>query len=365
MAGPRRQHTATLLPDGSVLVAGGTDHDGTPLDTAERYDPATGAFEAAGRLPAPVFLPGAVALADGEVLVAGGVGADQNPVLTASLYDPRTGRFQATGSMLVPRVAPVLVRLQDGHVLVTDAGGPTAELYDPATGTFRLTGEMANAHTTATLLGDGRVLFAGGDSAVAELYDPRTGTFAATRAENSAARVLAATPLASGQVLLIRAGADPSELFDPDHPQDVAPASAPPVATPRPPPDACSLITSAEVSAIRGVAAGRGDPGNGSPTAPDCVWSPESGGGDPLLEIALVDDDPDVWASLVASPEFGDASAIGRTALIQGGRDGQLWVETNGYIVHIQALNPVPGGSSTPGLPQQLKVLEKLLTRLS
>jgi hypothetical protein len=165
-------------------------------------------------------------------------------------------------------------------------------------------------------------------------------------------------------VLLIRGGGDPSELFDPDHPQDAATAGVPPASPAPAPPDACSLLTVAEVSAIRGVPAGPGDPSASSASATDCVWPAERAGDQPLLEIAITGDDPDVWAALVASPEFGDVSSIGRTALVQGGRNGQLWVEAGKYIVHIQPTGPLPGGSPTPELQQQLKVLDALSARL-
>ncbi len=173
MQTPRHSHTATRLPDGRVLIAGGYDARGTYLDSAELFDPATGTFSVTGAMHGARAGHVAVLLSDGRVLVAGGVGTGWTFLPGAELYDPATGTFAPTGSMTVPRESHAAVRLPDGRVLV--AGGhrgrgaditlyASAEVYDPATGTFTPAGNMTvrrHKHD-ALLLADGDVLITGG-----------------------------------------------------------------------------------------------------------------------------------------------------------------------------------------------------------
>jgi hypothetical protein len=216
----RASHTATLLPSGKVLIAGGLGNGGF-LASAELYDPSPGTFAATGSLTGAREYHTATLLGSGKVLIAGG--DDGNPFASAELYDPSAGTFSATGSMTVARVGHTATLLPDGTVLI--AGGDevgTAELYDPSPGTFTATGNMTVARDshTATLLGNGMVLIAGGMNgyllASAELYDPAAGTFTATGSMTVARVNHTATLLPDGTVLI--AGGDEvgtAELYDP------------------------------------------------------------------------------------------------------------------------------------------------------
>jgi Bacterial Ig-like domain (group 2)/Galactose oxidase, central domain/Kelch motif len=213
MTSPRYRPTATLLNNGKVLIAGG-DINGGALVSAELYDPATGTFTATGSMTSIQDNHTATLLNNGKVLIVGGIGSGGTSLASAELYNPATGTFTATGSMTSARTDHTATLLNNGDVLV--AGGAinspalaSAELYNPVTGTFAVTGSMTAAREvhTATLLNNGKVLVTGGDSgtgflASAELYDPATGTFSATGSMTTARIWDTATLLNNGNVLV-------------------------------------------------------------------------------------------------------------------------------------------------------------------
>src|SRR5438067_481015 len=177
----RFHHTATLLLNGTVLVAGGKDGTGA-LTSAELYDPATGTCSETGSLNTARYDQTATLLPNGMVLVAGG--NSPHEITSSELYDPATGTWSETGSLNDGRSDDVDALLPNGIVLVAD-GNPfplaSAELYDPATGTWSLTGSPNTARKdhAATLLPNALVLVTGGARgygntplASAELYDP-------------------------------------------------------------------------------------------------------------------------------------------------------------------------------------------------
>ncbi|HEV2839896.1 MAG TPA: kelch repeat-containing protein [Chthoniobacterales bacterium] len=210
----RSQHTATLLPNGKVLVAGGYD-SGVQIVNAELYDPISGTWTITGNPGAARSSATATLLTDGKVLVAGGYSG--GPLASAEIYDPATGVWASTGSLANARYDATATLLPGGQVLVAGGygGGSTlasAELYNPVAGTWTTTASLSTARekSRATLLPNGKVLVVGGmrsgpDGAflpTAELYDPVQGTWTATGSLSTGRVNHTATLLPNGEVLV-------------------------------------------------------------------------------------------------------------------------------------------------------------------
>lgn len=211
----RDSHTATLLRDGRVLVAGGEGQGGTKgaLSSAELYDPVTNTWSPAGSLGQPRKQHTATLLPSGKVLVIGGEDAEDGALASAELFDPASGTWSPTGSMSQPRYASASVQFSDGRVLAVGGFDGThalasAEIYDPAAGTWSGTGSLRQARDfhSATLLSSGRVLVAGGtdgsDLFASEVYDPAIGGWFQVGSLEQLREQHTATLLSDGRVLI-------------------------------------------------------------------------------------------------------------------------------------------------------------------
>ena len=244
MSTKRTGHTSTLLPNGKVLIAGGFDNDLVPAsynsDSADLYDPATGTFTAVGSMNSGRAYHTATLLSDGRVLIAGGMDAGNNPTNTVEIFDPSNNSFTTLINALnEDRYEHTATLLSDGTVLftggrITAGFSDTAEIYDPSTGLFKLTTNLGGTNMksiridhTATLLSDGTVLIAGGSTAynsgylkTAEIYDPDTHKFNLTSADMSSTRSYHSATLLLDGTVLISGGENGSdlkiaEIFDP------------------------------------------------------------------------------------------------------------------------------------------------------
>ena len=218
MTAKRAAHTATLLPNGKVLIAGGFVGNGGGLASAEVFDPTTKTFASAENMTTPRAGHTATPLPNGKVLISGGYNGDY--LNSAEVYDPATNRFTSIGRMVTARSGHVAALLNNGKVLLVGGVGTSwtfladAELYDPNTNTFAATGGMTTAREshTATLLKDGKVLITGGHkgrrSAITiytstEIYNPKSGTFTAAGNLTAKRHKHDATRLTDGRVLIV------------------------------------------------------------------------------------------------------------------------------------------------------------------
>lgn len=253
----RAQHTATMLPTGKVLVAGGVDARGVATATAELFDPSVNRWSEAPPLSVPRTQHTATLLPDGRVLVVGGFHGrdlDGETLASAEIYNPRTNGWAPAPAMTFRRAGHTATLLHDGRVLVLGGIAITmephwtamypdkGELYDPGTDRWSETvsGMGGRQGHTATLLVHGRVLLVGGQGEQglqpgARLFDPTGNSWTIAAPPVVLRRSHSATALPDGRVLILggdgatalevaqlpnRYGVEPlssGDVYDPTH----------------------------------------------------------------------------------------------------------------------------------------------------
>ncbi len=214
MAANRIDHTASLLPDGKVLVAGGQNYDGAAwhwLKEAELYNPQTNTWQTLPDMANAKFHPTATLLPDGRVLVVGGQSANGS----AEIWNPQTGSWTVAANPSYAHEMHTATLLKDGRVLV--AGGETdkAEVYDPLANSWMNTANTLSLNRvwhTATLLPNGSVLLVGGSHLNApnnaDIYNPVTNSFTQTSQSIANRTQHAAVLLNNGKVLIAGGNGD-------------------------------------------------------------------------------------------------------------------------------------------------------------
>ncbi|HXG24332.1 MAG TPA: kelch repeat-containing protein, partial [Chthonomonadales bacterium] len=215
----RELHTATLLPDGGVLVTGGFSND-TVLRSAELYNPLKGRFQKVQSMKAARFGHTAALLGAERLIVAGGRTHRDVSLTSTEIYLPERNEWAEGPPLKEDRFRHTATPLADGRILFTGGYSSTqkktlasAEIYDPRTDRFTLLptsmsdGRMDH---TATLLLNGRVLVVGGWSsqigatvASADLFDPATGAFTPVEPLPESRHEHTATLLPDGTVLIV------------------------------------------------------------------------------------------------------------------------------------------------------------------
>ena len=346
MSAPRSVHTATLLPDGRVLLAGGFTADFSPLASVEIFDPTTDTISAAAAMATARRSHSATLLDDGQVLVVGGFSGTSAftgaATTAAELFDGTT--WTATGSLNEARESQTATRFLDGRVLIAAGQGAfpvlraSAEIYDPLTGAFAFTGSLSIARWshTATLLPDGAVLIAGGNTDAAtggltasvEQFDPVSGTFtsvgslAAARAEHTA------TLLPDGTILMVGGVAARPERWDPAT-DGTEPAGLPSV------PDraahTATVTAAGSVAIIGGFAVIGGFATTGGPIASIELYSPgtEASGFPTTFTVTNLLDDLNPGSLRSAITQANNNLAVADTIDFEAGLTGTIPLATS------------------------------------
>jgi hypothetical protein len=213
----RSDFSATLLPDGRVLVAGGNGQGQVSLASAEIFDPQANRWTAAPDMNDARIGHSATLLDDDRVFVFGG---NDYEVTSAEIYDPTTDRWTTIPPLDAPEIEGHCASLlPNGDVLVT--GGFDQALhatqhafrYAVAEGEWHVLPLMNNPRLqhASVRLDDGRVLLAGGDGmdgSAAEVFDPDEETFTLVSPMNVSRGFATGIRTSTGVYVIGRASAD-------------------------------------------------------------------------------------------------------------------------------------------------------------
>jgi hypothetical protein len=278
--------TASLVSDGRVLVAGGFDSSGNPINSVEIYN-SDGSVSVGPSMSVARANHSAMTLNNGDILVTGGITtAGGSATNSAELFDPALNTWTPVSLMVQPRAGHTMSQLPDGSVLIAggaNSNGPVAllEIFSASSNSFAPSATLATARTShaAAVLPDGRVLITGGATvasggstqalASSEIFDPTTATVSAGPSLIMARSGHTATTTLNGLVVVI-GGSNPSasssgggaaelasaEIFDPSATTPAFTQLAAKLATARTGHLAVLLPHNANVLVIGGTAAG-------------------------------------------------------------------------------------------------------------
>jgi TonB family protein len=269
----RANHTATLLKNGTVLLAGGSGSA-----AAQTFDPITRTIATTGSMLTARERHTATLLKDGTVLITGGQ-LNGHALASAEIFDSSTGKFSTAGSMHEARSSHAAALLPDGRVLICGgAADDAAEIYDPRTKSFLAAGHMIAAMPSAeaVTLKDGALFLLGSKEESAEIFHPDSGTFTATDSDHFAGP---ATLLNDGTVIIF--GTDGVETFNPLSSTFQADAPMPGI------PARCVLLANGKVLVTGGLTEIY-DPGTQSFTAGPALKQPQAGGTATVLDNGSV-----------------------------------------------------------------------------
>jgi N-acetylneuraminic acid mutarotase len=216
----RAGHTATLLPNGKVLVAGGMISLNEITNTVEIYDPASNTWTMAAAMNIARAAHTATLLANGKVLVTGGIFSPAGVTFSAEIYDPDSDSWSPANNMLQARAYHTATLLENGSVLIaggsstpTSNGGSalaSVEIYDPDADTWSAAAAMGTAvdYHAAVRMPDGKVMVTGGFAAsgmvtLTAIYDPDLNSWSAAAPMNTARAIHSAFLLPNGKVVVV------------------------------------------------------------------------------------------------------------------------------------------------------------------